>query len=61
MRGKMVVVEFLKQYRHTARRTWHTGDRPTISRALCVQLMITQTVRYLGEGCGCLNQAEKFD
>jgi hypothetical protein len=56
----MVVVEFLKTYHHTKRRTWHPGDRPTILRDLCVQLMISGTVKYLGEGCGCLNQADKF-
>lgn len=57
----MVVVEFLKTYQHTSTRTWHKGDRPTISRELCVKLMIKQVVRYLGEGCGCPGQAQTFD
>lgn len=56
----MVVVEFLKDYQHTARRTWLKGDRPVITRALCVKLMMSYTVKYLGEGCGCPGQAEKF-
>lgn len=49
----MIVIEFLKTYEHTERRTWHTGDRPTVTRELGMQLILTGYAIYIKEGCGC--------
>jgi hypothetical protein len=50
----MLIVEFLKDYKHTERRTWKTGDTPTLDRDFAKRLVNELGVaKWVGEGCGC--------
>lgn len=49
----MLIVRFLQDYQHTERRTWHTGDEPTIDAALARSLKQQGIVEIISPGCGC--------
>lgn len=56
----MVIIELLEIYKHTERRTWYPGDRPTVGRDLAVKLMYEQKAKYIAMGCGCFNKANEL-
>jgi hypothetical protein len=46
----MKTVKILIEYRHTARRTWHPGDTPTLSSTLADDLVKNGVALIVGEG-----------
>lgn len=49
----MAVIEITAETVTHKSNTWHKGDQPTVSRRLCIQLMIEQKAIFIKDGCGC--------